>query len=297
MDEHALDCIRKAGRIAGGARELGVNLVAANVPLVKVAEETEAYIYEKGARLAFPTNISINDIAAHFSPNLHDDARFQNGDVVKVDVGAHVDGYIGDTAATVEVGTKNWTDLIRASSRALTIAIEMINDGTPVNAIGGAVERTIKDSGFRPLVNLSGHEVKQYNLHAGLSIPNYDDGTTTKIREGMTIAVEPFATNGAGQVDNAKVGNIYRIIRDRQLKDADSMRLFEQIKAEFGTLPFCERGCQKMNKDAPHLLKNLFRHGVIMSYPMLREVKRGIVSQTEHTLLILNNRCEITTKV
>ena len=297
MDEHALDCVRKAGRIAGEARELGVSLVAANVPLVKVAEETEGYIYSKGAKLAFPTNICINDIAAHFSPNLHDDIRFQNGDVVKVDVGAHVDGYIGDTAATVEVGTKNWTDLIGASSRALTFATEMINDGTPVNAIGGAVERSIKESGFRPVVNLNGHEVKQYILHAGLSIPNFDDGTTTKIKEGMTIAVEPFATNGAGQVDNAKVGNIYRIIHDRQLKDADTMRLFEQIKAEFGTLPFCERGCQKMNKDAPHLLKNMFRHGVIMSYPMLREVKHGMVSQTEHTLLIINNRCEITTKV
>jgi len=197
----------------------------------------------------------------------------------------------------VEVGTKNWTDLIGASSLELTFAIEMINDGTPVNAIGGAVERSMKESGFRPIVNLNGHEVKQHNLHAGLSIPNYDDGNTTKIREGMTIAVEPFATNGAGQVDDAKGGNIYRIIRDRQLKDADTMRLFEQIKAEFGTMAFSERGCQKMNENAPHLLKNMFRHGVIMSYPMLKEMKHGMVSQTEHTLLILNNRCEITTKV
>ena len=144
--------------------------------------------------------------------------------MVKVDVGAHVDGYIGDTAATVEVGTKNWNDLIGASSRALAFAIEMINDGTPVNAIGGAVERSMKESGFRPIVNLNGHEVKQHNLHAGLSIPNYDDGNTTKIREGMTIAVEPFATNGAGQMDDAKGGNIYRIIRERQLKDADTVR-------------------------------------------------------------------------
>ncbi len=200
------------------------------------------------------------------------------GDVVKVDVGAHVDGYIGDTAASVEVGTKNWTDLINASARALTFATEMIADGTPVNAIGGAVERSIKESGFRPVVNLNGHEVKQYNLHAGLSIPNYDDGTTTKVRDGMTIAVEPFATNGAGSVDNAKAGNIYRIIRDRQLKDAETMRLFEQIKTEFGTLPFCERWCQKLDKDAPHLLKNMFRHGVIMSYPMLQgdETRDGV---------------------
>jgi methionyl aminopeptidase len=297
MDEHALDCVRKAGRIAGEARELGISLVAPNVPLVKVAEEVEAYIYEKGARLAFPVNLSINDVAAHFSPNLHDEMRFSVGDVVKVDVGAHVDGYIGDTAATVEVGTKNWADLIGASARALTFATEMIADGTPVNAIGGAVERSIKESGFRPVVNLNGHEMKQFNLHAGLSIPNYDDGTTTKVRDGMILAVEPFATNGVGQVDNAKAGNIYRIIRDRQLKDAETMRLFERIKTEFSTLPFCERWCQKLDKDAPHLLKNMFRHGVIMSYPMLREVKHGMVSQTEHTLVIVNNRCEITTKV
>jgi methionyl aminopeptidase len=297
MDEHALDCVRKAGRIAGEARELGISLVAPNVPLVKVAEEVEGYIYDKGAKLAFPCNLSINDVAAHFSPNLHDDVRFSVGDVVKVDCGAHVDGFIGDTAATVEVGTKNWTELIDASRRALTFATEMINDGTPVNAIGGAVERSIKGSGFRPVVNLNGHEMKQYNLHAGLSIPNYDDGETTKIRDGMIIAVEPFATNGAGSVDNTKPGNIYRIIRDRQLKDADTMRLFERIKTEFSTLPFCERWCQKLDKDAPHLLKNMFRHGVIMSYPILREVEHGYVSQTEHTLVITNNHCEITTKV
>ena len=297
MDEYALDCVRKAGRIAGEARELGVSLVAPNVPLVKVAEEVEAYILEKGAKWAFPTNLSINDVAAHFSPNMNDDTRFSQGDVVKVDVGAHVDGYIGDTAATVEVGTKNWTDLINASARALTFATEMIADGTPVGAIGGAVERSIKESGFRPVVNLNGHEMKQYNLHAGLSIPNYDDGTTTKVRDGMILAVEPFATNGAGSVDNAKAGNIYRVIRDRQLKDADTMRLFERIKAEYSTLPFCERWCQKMDKDAPHLLKNMFRHGVIMSYPMLREARHGLVSQTEHTLVIVKNRCEITTKV
>jgi methionyl aminopeptidase len=247
--------------------------------------------------VAFPTNLSINDVAAHFSPNLHDDMRFSQGDVVKVDVGAHVDGFIGDTAATVEVGTKNWTDLINASARALTFATEMIADGTPVNAIGGAVERSIKESGFRPVVNLNGHEMKQYNLHAGLSIPNFDDGTTTKVRDGMIIAVEPFATNGAGSVDNAKAGNIYRIIRDRQLKDAETMRLFERIKTEYSSLPFCERWCQKLDKDAPYLLKNMFRHGVIMSYPMLREVKHGLVSQMEHTLVIVNNRCEITTKV
>jgi len=297
MDEHALDCVRKAGRIAGEARELGISLVAPNVPLVKVAEEVEAYILEKGAKVAFPTNLSINDVAAHFSPNMNDDTRFSQGDVVKVDVGAHVDGFIGDTAATVEVGTKNWTDLINASARALTFATEMIADGTPVNAIGGAVERSIKESGFRPVVNLNGHEMKQFNLHAGLSIPNFDDGTTTKVRDGMIIAVEPFATNGAGSVDNAKAGNIYRIIRDRQLKDAETMRLFERIKAEYNTLPFCERWCQKLDKDAPHLLKNMFRHGVIMSYPVLREVRHGLVSQTEHTLVIVNNRCEITTKV
>ncbi len=295
MDEHALECLRKAGAISREARELGIGLVDEGKRLVDVANEVEAFIVHRGARPAFPVNIGVNDIAAHFSPSTDDKTVFQRGDLVKVDVGAHVDGYVGDTAATVEISTKNWRPLIDSTSKALRIAIEMIGENVSVSQIGGAIERSIKTDGFRPVVNLTGHGMKRYNLHAGLTVPNVDDGNPAKVKTDMAIAIEPFATNGGGQVYNDRPGNIYRVLRGRQLQDQKAAKLFEQITTNFGTLPFCERWCTLITPEAPTLLKTLIRHGVIACYPVLREVKSGMVSQSEHTTLILNGKAEVST--
>jgi methionyl aminopeptidase len=165
-----------------------------------------------------------------------------------------------------------------------------------VNAIGGTVKRSINESGYRPVSNLNGHEMKRFNLHAGLSIPNIDDGTTTRIRNDMIIAVEPFSTNGQGHVNNGKAGNIYRIIRDRPLKDEKAALMLEGMKERFHGLPFCERWCESIVPDASHTLKVLLRHGVVSSYPMLKEINGAMVSQAEHTLIVVNGKCEITTK-
>jgi methionyl aminopeptidase len=176
------------------------------------------------------------------------------------------------------------------------MATEMIGDGTPVGAIGGTVQRSILETGYRPVSNLNGHEMKRYNLHAGLSIPNIDDGSSHRLQTGMIIAVEPFATNGQGHVLNSRPGNIYRIIRDRPLRDPAASAMFEKMKERFQSLPFCERWCDDLDKNASHQLKVLLRHGVISSYPILKETDGSRVSQTEHTLVIVNGKCEITTK-
>ncbi|QLH75428.1 MAG: type II methionyl aminopeptidase [Methanomassiliicoccales archaeon] len=296
MDEHALECVRKAGAIAGEARELGLGMVDQNVKLVDVAMEVEALIVRRGALPAFPVNISINEVAAHFTPNSDDQTVFNVGDVVKIDVGAHVDGYIGDTAATIEVRTKNWQGLIESSNRALRMAIEMVGDGTPVGAVGATIRSSIIESGYRPVANLNGHEMKRYNLHAGLSVPNIDDGNQTKIRSDMIVAIEPFSTNGHGHVSSSKPGNIYRFIRDRPLRDERAASFFERIKQEFKSLPFCERWCDRFDPMANHQLKILLRHGLISSYPTLKEINSSVVSQSEHTVIIVNGRAEVTTK-
>ncbi len=295
LDEHGQDCIRKAGHLSSEARELGRSLVAEGVRLRDVAENMELHILEHGGKLAFPVNISLNDVAAHFTPNNADETVFKSGDLVKLDVGAHVDGYLGDTATTVEVGTRNWQGLIQASERALQQALEVAQDGVSVGTIGGVVERSIKGSGFRPVVNLSGHEMKRYNLHAGLSVPNYDDGSLTKLTGNMLVAIEPFATNGQGQVSNGRSGNIYRVLRDRPLRDPEAEKLFQLIKQEFTTLPFCERWCDRLRPDSGATLRVLHRHGVISTYPILSENKQGMVSQAEHTILVTSGRGEITT--
>lgn len=297
MNDEILEKVRRAGVISGEARELGANMVDEGVKLLDVANEVEAYIIRKGAKPAFPTNLSINEVAAHYSPHSEDKLTFKRGDLVKVDVGAQVDGYIGDTAKTVEVRTKNWTNLIAASAKALTMATVMVGEGVQVGSIGGTIDRAIRGDGFVPVSNLTGHGLNCYNLHAGLTIANYDDGNPTRLRSDMMLAIEPFATDGAGEVRNSKPGNIYRVLRDREVRDKDANRLFQIIKEEFGSLPFCERWCTAIEPKAPTYLKTLVRHGILFAYPVLSEVKGGMVSQTEHTLVINNGKGEITTNV
>lgn len=295
MDEHEVDCLRKAGAISREARELGASMVKEGARLVDVANEVEAFIIRKGARPAFPVNIGINDVAAHYTPSTDDPLVFHAGDLVKVDVGAHVDGYVGDTAMTVEVTTKNWQQLIDASSKALQMALEVVGDNVPVSAIGATVERTIRSGGYKPVSNLTGHGLKRYNLHAGLTVPNVDDHSQARIKNDMAVAIEPFATNGGGQVFNDRPGNIYRMLRERPVRDPKAEELFKAINSNFGTLPFCERWCTALDPEAPALLHTLVRHGLISSYAVLREVRGGMVSQREHTVMVIGSKREITT--
>lgn len=295
MNDEVLEKIKRAGAIAAEARKLGAGMIGEGVNLLDVAEEVEALIYKRGAKPAFPTNISINEVAAHYSPSSNDKLKFSRGDLVKVDVGAHVDGYIGDTAQTVEVGTKNWTSLIEASAKGLGMAIEIVGEGAPIGALGGAIERGIKSNGFLPVTNLTGHSMQQHNLHAGISIANYDDGNPTRIKKDMLLAIEPFATNGVGEVHNSKIGNIYRIMRNREVRDPKAAEHFRLLKENFGTLPFCERWCTKLDPKAPLHLKTLVRHGLLFAYPMLSEVQGGMVAQTEHTVVVAGSKATVTT--
>jgi methionyl aminopeptidase len=145
------------------------------------------------------------------------------------------------------------------------------------------------------VTNLTGHGMGCYNLHAGLTIANYDDGNPTKIKKDMMIAIEPFATNGGGEVRNSKPGNIYRILRDREVKDDGAMKLMSLIKENFHGLPFCERWCTALDPKAQLHLKTLVRHGILYAYPILTEIKGGMVSQTEHTVVLNGYKAEVTT--
>src|SRR3972149_5491015 len=214
MDDEVREKLRVAGRVAREAKELGVSLCRDGTSLLDIAERIEAHMRPRGAPPAFPTCISLDHVAAHYSP-LHDDRlALRRGNVVKLDLGAQVDGYIADTAVTVEVGTRNWTDLIKASEVALETAIEVCRPKTPTRLLGAAIERAIESHGFKPISNLTGHTIERYKLHAGKSIPNVggasSHGGGDVIEAGDTVAIEPFATNGGGEGDGRKTGKIYR---------------------------------------------------------------------------------------
>ena len=296
MNESMIGALRRAGSISSEARDLGAGMVDDGITYLEVAEEVESLIRRRGAEPAFPVNIGVNEIAAHYSPSTNDKSRFRNGDVVKVDVGGHVNGYIGDTAVTVEVGTKNYQKLIESSRRALNIALEMIGPEVTVSTMGGAIERSIKGDGFEPVVNLTGHGMERYNLHAGLTVPNIDDGDLSRVKRDMVVAIEPFATNGGGRVQNGKAGSIFRVLRERPMRDKKALEFFGVIRDRFSWLPFCERWCTEIDPDAVSYLRTLVRHGLISSYPILYEHKRGTVTQAEHTVLINGSKVEILTK-
>jgi len=239
-------------------------------------------------------NIGVNEVAAHYTPSRSDDIRFRMGDVVKIDVGAHVDGYPADTTVTVEVGTRNHTALIEASRDALRVCIEMVAPGTTVSALGGAIARTIRSAGFKPIQNLTGHSMEKHNLHAGLSIPNIETRDRAAIEEGMILAIEPFATTGAGKVVGRGRGNIYRVVRERKVPQ-EAQEFFERVRTSFGTFPFAGRWCDTIDGSAHQHLNKLVRLGVLMNYPVLTEAAGGVVSQAEHSVIVTRDGCRVIT--
>ncbi len=300
MDEEVLEKLRLAGGVARRALDYGFGLIKEGARLLDVAERTEQMILEGGALPAFPANISIDSQAAHFTPR-HNDGElvFSRGNLVKLDVGVHVDGYVADTARTKEVGTRNWTEMIRAADEAVATAVEVMRPGTPMSMVGAAIERTIRSYGFKPVENLTGHLLQQYVLHAGKSVPNVGNLRGAKSEQVVeawdTFAIEPFSTNGVGRVEGKRMSNIYRIVERKRIGDEAADALLEKVYTDFRTLPFSERWCHKLDKRAPFHLKKLMRKGVVMGYPILVEQGQGMVAQSENTVVVSGDGCELTT--
>lgn len=296
LPEEVLEKYRLAGRIAREARDYGAGLVREGASLLEAANTIEALITSRGGRPAFPVNIAINEVAAHFTPR-HDEVelRFRKGDVVKLDVGVHIDGYIGDTAVTIEVGSSAWTDMRKAAEEALAAAVELLRPGVDLSLVGQAIETTIAARGFKPIENLTGHSLERNVLHAGISVPNVKEKGAGTVREGDVLAVEPFATNGMGRVDGKRNSSIYRFVRHRFARTSEARSLLNAIEAGFPSLPFSERWCCRYEKNPAQALEALVRSGAVSFYPTLREVDDGIVTQAEHTVLVTADGCVVTT--
>lgn len=274
----------KAGKIAAEALELGKKLVQKDALLLEVAEEIEAKIIQLGAKPAFPVNLSINHIAAHYTPFPGDETKFKEGDLVKIDVGVHVNGAIGDTAATVDLGDNK--KLVEASEEALKEAIKIFKPGTKLGEVGKAIQEKIKEHGFVPVVNLSGHSLDIYNLHAGITIPNYDSGDEKELKEGQILAIEPFATNGEGKIIEGKPSGIYRLEQARQIRDMNARKILKFIAEEYKTLPFAKRWLVKRFPMAGFALRILENERILHQYPQLPEKTKALVSQAEHTVKV-----------
>ena len=272
----------QAGKIGAETLSFAKKIAKPGMTLLEIAEQIENKITELGAKPAFPVNLSLNHIAAHYTPLPEDKTIFTEEDTLKIDIGTHLDGYISDSALTIG----NNKELIKASEEALKEAIKLATPETPLTNIGKNTQEVIESFGFKSIYNLSGHEIKEYNLHAGLTVPNYENGNKNTLQEGMIVAIEPFATTGKGAIIKGKPSSIYRIQQAIPVRDATTKKVLKYIQDEFKTLPFCKRDILKKFPKASFNIKLLEKQQILKEYAQLVEENKGLVSQAEHTVLI-----------
>lgn len=285
--------IRLAGKIAGTALAHGAKKIKIGHPLIEVAIAVEDKIHSMGGKLAFPVGISRNHIAAHATP-MPDETTIFGEDVVKLDIGAHVDGWVADNALTIDLSGK-YTELVNASRNALNAAIKTIKPGVMVKDVGAAIQETITKAGYSPIRNLSGHLIEHWNVHAGISIPNYNNGDTTTLKEGMQIAIEPFASTGEGIIIEGKGGGIYHIEHKKPLRDPYAKKILDHLHQEYKTLYFSRRAVNMPMRD--YAFNLLEKEGVLHQHAELVERSKGIVAQFEHAMLITKNGVDVVTKI
>jgi len=296
--------ILKAGEISIEVKRYARSFIKKDMLLLEIADKIESKIIELGGKLAFPTNTSINEVAAHYTPSHNDETKAHG--LIKIDLGVHVDGYIADTAFSLDLeNDEENKKLIEASQKALSNAIELIKNNfgggrdsskLTTNQIGKTIQETIESHGFSPIINLSGHEIKQHELHAGLNIPNIDDKKEITLKKGL-YAIEPFATNGSGKVHDGKPSGIYMVTDSKNIRSSIAREVLEFILEEYYTLPFCSRWLvKKFGVKALFGLRQLEENGNLHHFPQLIETGKGKVAQTEHTILIDDDCVKVTTE-
>ena len=297
-DKEELEKFRQSGKILRETREEMRLYVKEDMPIIDVCEQAEGLIRTKGGKPAFPCNVSINEVAAHYTSPPNDTSRIPAGSTVKVDIGVQVDGYVTDTAFTAAFNTEG-RSMANTAELALKTAIENIHGDMTLGKIGSLIENTIKNRGFKPINNLTGHSVGRYLIHAGTSIPNVAQVSFAKVRTGEVYAIEPFVTtpDAAGHVEDSPQTTIYRLLKAKSVKNQYAKKLLKHIETNFRTLPFAERWLigivpKEQHKEA---FKELFTSKAIMGYPVFVEESKKPVAQAEHTVLIKDDGCEVLT--
>jgi methionyl aminopeptidase len=297
-DEEALKKFRLSGKILRETREQMRLYVRENMPIIEVCEKAEALIREKGGKPAFPCNVSINEVAAHYTSPPGDRNTIPEQCLAKVDIGVHVDGYVTDTAFTA-CFNPDYKSMVDTAETALKAAIENIHADVSPGKIGGIIENTIRNRGFKPISNLTGHSVGRYLIHAGTSIPNVSQISLTKLKNGEVFAIEPFVTfpDAGGMVEDYPQKTIFRLVKAKSAKSPNSKQLMKFIEDNFRTLPFAERWLQGVLPEAQRreAFKELLASKAVSGYPVFVEVTRKPVAQAEHTVLIKEDGCSVLT--
>ena len=279
-----------AGKILARVRKETAKQVQVGASLLDVANFGENMIRKEGGEPAFPINISCNEEAAHATPKKEDTDVFGE-DMVKLDIGVHIDGYIADTAITVDLS--GHPELVDAAEAALEAAIQAVHAGINTAELGVIINDTITGFGYKPVANLTGHGLAQYMQHVPPTIPNIPVDSGVVLEVGQVVAIEPFATDGRGYVSEGAGTEIYNKVGNKPIRAPAARAILKEIEP-FKTLPFAKRWLNSKHLDFAML--QLEKNGNISSYPVLKEETGKLVSQAEHTLMVEEDGCTVITR-
>ena len=287
-----------AGKIASEVRENARRKNHVGSTLEEICNSIEKEIISKGGKCAFPVNVSLNEIAAHYTAEPNDKIIVKDTDLLKIDLGVQINGHIADTAVTVCYEPK-YDFLVQAAESALREAMSIIRVGTKSSDVGKIIENTAKQMGGIPIANLSGHSLEQYTIHAGKSVPNIWSIGSFSFQSTEAYACEPFVTtpDGSGFVREGKVRNIFSLVTRKRTKDEDANKMIDFIWQKFNMLPFALRWFipEYDEKTARDLLEKLIKNKIVRSYPILVEANEQRVAQAEHTFIPQENNALVTT--
>jgi methionyl aminopeptidase len=291
LDAEKYEKHREAGEILAQVRDEAAERVAVGTSYLEISEWAEDRIRELGGTPAFPVNVSVDEEAAHGAAGPDDD-RVIGEEMVKLDIGVHIDGWLADTAVTVDFSGNQ--DLVDAAEEALDAALDVVEAGVDTGEVGAAIEDVIDGYGYNPVVNLTGHGLGRWEQHVSPNIPNRAVSQGTTLEAGDVVAIEPFATDGSGKVSEGQQEQIYSLEREASVRDRSARQALEQITEEFRTLPFATRW---LDVSRPEMaLRRLKMNDVVHGYPVLKEDDGCLVSQREHTIIVTEDGCEITTR-
>ncbi len=290
LDDETVEKYREAGSVLREVLDEAAERIEPGVTHLEVAEFAEERIRERADGCAFPANISVNEEASHATPGRDDDTEFGE-DMVCLDCGVHVDGYIADAAVTVDLSGN--AELVEAAEEALDAALDAVGPGVQTGEVGAEIEDVIRGYGYTPVLNLSGHGVEQWDAHTGPNIPNRGTERGVELEVGDVVAIEPFATDGRGKVSEGANAEIYSLEAERSVRNRQARQVLETVTEEYRTLPFATRWLDASRAEMS--VRRLEQQGVLHGYPVLKEDDGTLVSQAEHTVIVTEDGCEILT--
>ncbi|MFW9951342.1 MAG: type II methionyl aminopeptidase [Candidatus Thorarchaeota archaeon] len=293
MPDEWIESYLSAGKAVIAAKKLAEKLIKPGVSFLEIANKCEDEIINQGCELSFPINMSLNEIAAHYSPTIDDPTIVPNKGLLKIDLGSHYNGYIADSAITFNIDNDpKLQNYIDAAQEALDAAIEIFKPGIKLYELGEVIADKIQNRGLRPITNLGGHELQRYKLHAGPFVPNKKDLSHNEVlKPGDAYACEPFATSGEGLVTNGKKSYIYRFTkRAKKNLPYEEINYMKKIEELTKNLPFSPRLIEKHDiipkNKIQRIIDSFKRKQILDHYPILIEITGAPVAQQEHTIII-----------